>query len=122
LSAALERPAGVFAALERLRDVSRLALAAIERDDVAALESCAFETESLLRALASVSTDDLDDPEAGDLLDDVRRMNARIVESVRAERDRAAKELVALGATRSRLAASRRDDADEDVDGLDYDA
>jgi hypothetical protein len=123
LSPALEQGAGPTAALLRLRDVSRLALDAIERDDVGALENCANEGDALVRALTEAS-DALSDEETRGLLEDVRRMNERILVRVREERDRVAAELVRVGTARARLAAARLEAPyeEDDGEGLDREA
>lgn len=118
MSAPTETVSGVLQAIERLCDVSRLALAAIERDDLGALENCASESEALVRALTAADPDELADPDVRGLLDDVRAMNDRIAERVREERDRTAAELVRVGASRVRLNAADWAAEEDDSDGV----
>lgn len=125
MSPVSEARPGVSAALERLRDVSRLTLDAIERDDVGALENCANECDAIVRALCA-EEGGFGDEETRGLLVDVKLMNGRILERVREERDRLAEELVRVGVARARLAASRIESPPDEVEdedaGLDREA
>jgi hypothetical protein len=71
--------------VERLRDVSRLILDAIERDDLPAMERHVNESESLVaqigRSLAERRSESAG--ESRELLDHIRRMNAGMIERLR---------------------------------------
>ncbi len=120
MSPVSEARPGIVAALERLRDVSRLTLDAIERDDVGALENCANEGDALVKALCA-EQDGFGDDETRGLLADVRQMNGRILARVREERDRVAAELVRVGTARARLSASQFESSPEDDEDADLD-
>ena len=49
-----ETPLNIWAALSRLRDVSRLVLAAIDRSDVTTIEHLARESDALIKLLRPV--------------------------------------------------------------------
>lgn len=71
--------------VERLRDVSRLILDAIERDDLSAMERHVNESESLI-AMIGAGLAERRTESAGDsrgILDHIRRMNASMVDRLR---------------------------------------
>jgi hypothetical protein len=71
--------------VERLRDVSRLILDAIERDDLPAMQRHVNESEALI-AMIGAGLAERRTESAGDsrgILDHIRRMNASMVERLR---------------------------------------
>jgi hypothetical protein len=113
LSRAADAPRGVLAAVERLRSLSRLALAAIERDDLETLGACVAESDALVAALARAGACASEDTRG--LLSDVRLMNGRLVARLEEERARVAEELVRVGFARARLKDAQVDEESEPV-------
>jgi hypothetical protein len=85
--------------LQRLRDGSRLILAALERNDIDAVARQAAENAAILEGIPqNVLSDDLDD---------IRRMHQRMVEVVEERRAALASELGRAHATRRALGQAR---------------
>jgi hypothetical protein len=87
-SARAEAPS-VAARVLRLRDVSRLILDAIERDDLAAMTQHVNESDLLIAQIGSRLEADGSErtEESRGLLDHIRRMNAGMVERLRSRQD-----------------------------------
>jgi hypothetical protein len=87
-SARVEAPS-VCDRVERLRDVSRLILDAIERDDLPAMERHVNESDELIAligdGLAANRSQSSEDSRG--LLDHIRRMNAGMVERLRTRQE-----------------------------------
>jgi hypothetical protein len=81
--------------VQRLRDVSRLILDAIERDDLPAMERHVGESERLVAQIgASLSERRTESAgESRDILDHIRRMNAGMVTQLRARQDALVQEI-----------------------------
>jgi hypothetical protein len=71
--------------VQRLRDVSRLILDAIERDDLPAMERHVNESERLVAQIGARLSQERGEQvvESRDLLDHIRRMNAGMIERLR---------------------------------------
>lgn len=82
--------------------MSQLLLGAIERDDLAEVQRLANEGSNLIGTIEP-SFRGASDRETRETLDDVRKMNARVVERLGEWRDQVAAELSRLGAARARL-------------------
>lgn len=75
--------------VQRLRDVSRLILDAIERDDLPAMERHVNESDELIALIGDGLAANRSErsEESRGLLDHIRRMNAGMVDRLRARQD-----------------------------------
>lgn len=96
-----------WAKLTRLRDLSRLILAAAAEDDIEAVERFSSESEALIEALGQDLEDGSAPPEARELLDDVTAMHRRITAELEARLVATARELAALRSHRHHLRTLR---------------
>jgi hypothetical protein len=81
--------------VQRLRDVSRLILDAIERDDLPAMERHVNESERLVAQIAKGLSEHRSESseESRGLLDHIRRMNAGMIDSLRERQDAIVREI-----------------------------
>ncbi len=104
--AALDSTAA-WQALRRLRNVSRLILVAIERDDLEAIERLADESQHLIDELRPALDGTKPDPEFAEPFAEIGAMNQMIVARLKERRDEVAREIAEAGAMRRNLRGLR---------------
>ncbi len=107
-SSAVETPPAIWAALARLRDVSRLVLVAIEDGDLERVARLAAETETLVAGLTSGgdSNSALSD-EARALIEQITSSNRQVMERLTEEMRVTELEIHRVRQSRIRLKASK---------------
>ena len=105
-SSGVETAPAFWAALARLRDVSRLALVAIDRDDLDAVSRLAREADTLVSGVRAYQSSDqplCDD--AREMIEQISAANRRIVDDLRDRMQSTSDELGRARESRARLKA-----------------
>ncbi len=108
LATPTETPPALWTALSRLRNVSRLVLAAIQRNDLDSVQQLAREGDALVKCIEPIlgsSSDAALAENMGSILEEVSILHRRILESLTTERDAVAQELAKVRETRGKLRA-----------------
>lgn len=111
-SSETETAPALWAALARLRDVSRLVLVAIERDDLDAVGRLAREADTLVAGVQAYQESDqplCDD--ARELIEQIAAANRRIVDGLRDRMQSTSDELGRARESRARLKAVKMPNA-----------
>lgn len=110
-----ETPTALWEQLARLRDLSRLVLAAAAEDDIERMQRYCAESEALVALVAPELAARTDDTEAHRLLGEITALQQRVREELRSLAHVTARELAALRTTRSRFRALRLHGTDCDA-------
>lgn len=107
-SSGVETAPALWAALARLRDVSRLVLVAIDRDDMDAVSRLAKEADTLVAGVRAYqdSSEPLCDDARG-MIEQISAANRRIVDGLRDRMQSTSDELVRTRESRARLKAMK---------------
>jgi hypothetical protein len=106
--------------VQRLRDVSRLILDAIERDDIPAMERHVNESDELIALIGDglAASRSERSSESRDLLDHIRRMNGGMVDRLRGRQDAILEEIGRARAFWHRV-RQHREPNEGDAEGFD---
>ncbi len=110
-----ETPTALWTQLARLRDLSRLVLAAAADSDLERMQRYCGESEALVAALAPEMKAHADDAEAQRLLLEISGLQERVRTEVQALATETARELALLRSTRGRFRGLRLHGTDSDA-------